>query len=232
MSRERKTKNNFTKGRQERLWLDDISKIEERGFQCMSLFRIIHPHVKIPPGSLGVLPAGEGSQPPGRHRHESRFLKSAERQAHRLCQLHPRVAPLKGDACSGRRVKCLQAQVTPKNSAAGLALHPPASKSPSALKGPAEAGPCPLMGPSPTVTQVQGAPKHQAAPRGQTSTGGAVVGRSWSKGLKLQLCEQSKSVVCNTASNAGDVLDFRTPATEMVTVLTISLLMCASDHHA
>ena len=101
---------------------------------------------------------------------------------------------------------------------------------PSALTGPAEARPCPPHGPQPHSDSGARPPQHQAATRGQTSTGG--VGRSWSKGAKLQLCEQSKSAVRNTASNAGDVLDFRTPATEMVTVLTISLLMCASDHHA
>lgn len=32
-----------------------ISKMEEKGFQCMSLFRIIHPHVKYLLGAKGSI---------------------------------------------------------------------------------------------------------------------------------------------------------------------------------
>ena len=85
------------------------------------------------------------------------------------------------------------------------------------------------LGPSPTVTQVQALPSTRLLPGARQGLGG---GEKLVKRREAALCGQSKSAVRNTASAAGGTLGFRTPATEMVTVLTIPLLMCASDHHA
>lgn len=122
-----------------------------------------------------------------------------------------------------------RAQVTPKNSAAGLAPAPLASKAPQHSQALQRLGHALLMGPSPTVTQAQALPSTRLLPGARQGLGG---GEKLVKRREAALCGQSKSAVRNTASAAGDTLGFRTPATEMVTVLTIPLLMCASDHHA
>lgn len=174
MSRRKQKIISLKEGR--RLWLDDISKIEKGGFQCMSLFRIIHPHVKMPPGSLGVLP-GEGSQPQGAQTWEQVPERAQKAGPSLVSAASPGVAPLKGDACLWAGGWLPSGPGHPKNSAAGLAPAPPASKSPQHSKA-LQGGRCPPHGPQPHSDSGARAPKHQAAPRGQTSTGGgAVVGK-------------------------------------------------------
>lgn len=122
---------------------------------------------------------------PGEHRRESRFLKSPERQAHHLCQLHPWWAPLEGDAClwTGGWSPPPPGPGHPQELCCWAGPCNPCLQGPPALTGPAEARPHPPHGPQPHSDSGTSPPQHQAATRGQTRTGG--VGRSWSKGTKL-----------------------------------------------
>ena len=169
---------------------------------------------------------------PGEHRRESRFLKSPERQAHHLCQLHPWWAPLEGDAClwtGGWSSPPPGPRSPPRTLLLGWPLQPLPPRPPSTHR--------PCRG---QATSSSWAPAPQWLRHKPSPAPGCYQGpdKDWRGGEKLikrheaALCGQSKSAVRNTASAAGEALGFRTPATEMVTVLTIPLLMCASDHHA
>lgn len=71
------------------------------------------------------------------------------------------------------------AQVTPKNSAAGLAPAPPASKDPQHSEALQRPGHTLLMGPSPTVTQAQGLPSTGLLPGARQGLG------RWEAGQKV-----------------------------------------------
>ena len=183
----------MAKANQERLWLGDISKMDKKGFQCMSLFRIIHPHVKIPPGSQGVHPS-EGSQSP-----RSTDIRAGSWRGQKGWPITYASCILRRPSWClpvGRRVKRLPGPGHPQELCCGAGPCTPCLQGPPALRGPAKARPRPPHGPQPHSDSGARPPQHQAATRGQTRTGKV---RSWSKGVKWWLCGQSKSAVHHAA---------------------------------